>query len=382
MASEEIYSANKKQRLNKEDSVPEVLEEVHKPAELHHVAACPILSIAEAAEKLRAGEVVGFPTETVFGLGADATNDEAVAKIFRAKGRPSDNPLIVHVASMDQITFVKEIPEAARKLGDEFWPGPLSIVFEHSHGICERVRAGLDTIAVRIPSHPVALELLRKANVPVAAPSANTSGKPSPTRTEHVVHDLTGRIAGVVHGASCDVGLESTVVRLFSQPDGSCEAIILRPGGVTQEMIAKVIPNVSLDSALKSEKETPLAPGMKYKHYAPDAPLVILKGSDEFFKKTVEDALDTAGVTIGVMVSKESPCLKFLEANERIEVRILGAKSDLPEISQNLFHSLRSLDGSGVSRIFSECFANTGLGEALMNRLMKAASNQVLIESS
>jgi len=371
--------ARMRKRRKVEDSIPEQWEhEADEPKEVIPLK-CPILSVSAAAEKLQQGEVVAFPTETVFGLGADATNERAVAKIFEAKGRPSDNPLIVHVASIEQIDFVEDISDTVQALAEKFWPGPLSIVFQHKAGICERARAGLDTVAVRVPNHPIAQALLQAANVPVAAPSANLSGKPSPTRTEHVIHDLKGRISGVVDGSSCDVGLESTVIRVFEKQGEPPEIVILRPGGITREMLSTVVPNVRLDSALKKDDDVPLAPGMKYRHYAPEAPLVCLNGSDDFFVQTVKKALHSRQ-RVGVLISRENEFASFFESEENVEVAYLGSRSNVKEISRNLFDCLRRLDQRNVDRLFAETFPDIGLGTALMNRLRKAASNCVMKE--
>lgn len=360
-------------RPRSEDGTPTSL----KRQKVEHSPSAGILSVPLAATKLQQGEVVAFPTETVFGLGADATNDAAVAKIFRAKGRPSDNPLIVHVASIDQITFVEEISDTAQKLAQKFWPGPLSIVFKHRSGICDKVRAGLDTVAVRIPAHPVALELLKAANVPVSAPSANISGKPSPTCTQHVLDDLANRgISGVVDGACCEVGVESTVVKLTGN-----KVTILRPGKVTKQMLETVVGtgNVHLDAHLKTEDETPLAPGMKYRHYAPEVPLLCVEGSDEFFRDTVLEGLKTHKL-VGVMYTSENEHKKEFERDDRILALNLGSRNDVAALCQNLFSCLRSLDQSKVTQIFSETVPAEGLGFAFMNRLLKAASNQIVTE--
>jgi len=341
--------------------------------------ACPILSMEDAARALREGKPVAFPTETVFGLGADARSNEAVAKIYQAKGRPSDNPLIVHVGCMEQITFVESISDTAQKIGERFWPGPLSIVFKHKDGICSRVRAGQDSVAVRIPSHPVAQELLKLANVPVAAPSANISGKPSPTCTEHVQKDFGSRIGGVVDGASCNVGVESTVIKV---DEGAAPRVtVLRPGNVTVEMLETVVGsgNVILDAHLTSANATPLAPGMKYRHYAPDASLHCVVGSDSFLKKTVESALQSHK-RVGLMMTRENMFFDFFQSHSSVCVVNLGSRYDVEDICKRLFFCLRSLDESDVTQIFSETVEADGVGLAFMNRLLKAASNRVIHE--
>jgi len=275
------------------------------------------------------------------------------------------------------VTFVEEITDLHRALADAFWPGPLSIVFKHRHGICDRVRAGLDTVAVRIPNHPVALELLNTCKLPIAAPSANISSKPSPTKTEHVLHDLAGRISGVVAGQSCDVGVESTVIQLLQEGDEP-QIVILRPGKITKSMLETVVPNVRLDACLTSDKETPRAPGMKYRHYAPSAPCACIEGSDHFFFETAGAALDNHK-RIGLMLTKENTYRADFESMPDVEVVLLGSRNNIDEICQNLFHCLRRLDAmEDVTQIFSETFSTEGVGYAAMNRLLKAASNHVI----
>ncbi|MEH6956774.1 L-threonylcarbamoyladenylate synthase, partial [Neobacillus drentensis] len=232
--------------------------------------------VVDAANFLRDNEVVALPTETVYGLGGNAESDVAVAKIFAAKGRPSDNPLIIHIADKKQLsTFVAEVPDKAEVLMEAFWPGPLTIIFKKKEGVlAESATAGLATIAVRMPDHPVALALLKCCGLPIAAPSANSSGKPSPTNAQHVLDDLNGKIAGVIDGGATGIGVESTVI-------DCTEAIpvILRPGGVTKEQLKAVIGEVRVDAALTDEAARPKAPGMKYQHYAPNAPLYMVSGT-------------------------------------------------------------------------------------------------------
>ncbi|KHE69210.1 L-threonylcarbamoyladenylate synthase, partial [Halobacillus sp. BBL2006] len=231
-------------------------------------------SIEEAAQLLRNQHVVAFPTETVYGLGADATNEEAVQRIFEAKGRPSDNPLIVHVADIEQVEeLAQNIPERAYQLMEAFWPGPLTLVLESNGVAAKNVTAGLSTIGIRMPDHPLALALLRNAGKPLAAPSANRSGRPSPTEAEHVWQDLNGRVSGILDGGATGVGVESTVLDCTSQPP-----VILRPGGVTKEDLEKILSKVDIDNALKDEQRQPKSPGMKYTHYAPEAPLWLVEG--------------------------------------------------------------------------------------------------------
>ncbi|HHT7237515.1 TPA: L-threonylcarbamoyladenylate synthase [Bacillus cereus] len=326
--------------------------------------------LKEAARLLRENEAVAFPTETVYGLGANAMDDEAIAKIFEAKGRPSDNPLIVHIGTKSQLDgIVREIPPVAEKLMEHFWPGPLTIILPRKKGISERVTAGLNTVGVRMPDHPVALALLEEANVPVAAPSANRSGRPSPTLASHVYEDLNGKIAGIVDGGATGVGVESTVIDCTSEVP-----TILRPGGITKEQLEAVIGNVSLDPALKDEKEKPKSPGMKYTHYAPKAPLSIVEGSHEFIQRIVDEK-KKEGFKVGVLTTEE-----YQRVYSADIVLSCGVRSDLASVATKLYDVLRTFDASEVDVIFSESFPNEGIGNAIMNRLTKAAGHHIITE--
>ncbi|HDR8062842.1 L-threonylcarbamoyladenylate synthase [Bacillus thuringiensis] len=326
--------------------------------------------LQEAAKLLRENEAVAFPTETVYGLGANAMDDEAIAKIFEAKGRPSDNPLIVHIGTKSQLDgIVKEIPPVAEKLMAHFWPGPLTIILPRKEGISERVTAGLNTVGVRMPDHPVALALIEEANVPVAAPSANRSGRPSPTLASHVYEDLNGKIAGIVDGGATGVGVESTVIDCTSPVP-----TILRPGGITKEQLEAVIGTVSLDPALKDEKEKPKSPGMKYTHYAPKAPLSIVEGSREFIQQLV-DGKKEEGFKVGVLTTEE-----YQHVYNADVILSCGVRSDLASVATKLYDVLRTFDASEVDVIFSESFPNEGIGNAIMNRLTKAAGHHIIIE--
>ncbi|HDW3053469.1 TPA: threonylcarbamoyl-AMP synthase [Bacillus cereus] len=326
--------------------------------------------LQEAAKLLRENEAVAFPTETVYGLGANAMDDEAIAKIFEAKGRPSDNPLIVHIGTKSQLDgIVKEIPPVAEKLMAHFWPGPLTIILPRKEGISERVTAGLNTVGVRMPDHPVALALIEEANVPVAAPSANRSGRPSPTLASHVYEDLNGKIAGIVDGGATGVGVESTVIDCTSTVP-----TILRPGGITKEQLEVVIGTVSLDPALKDEKEKPKSPGMKYTHYAPKAPLSIVEGSREFIQQLVDEKKEE-GFKVGVLTTEE-----YQHVYNADVILSCGVRSDLASVATKLYDVLRTFDASEVDVIFSESFPNEGIGNAIMNRLTKAAGHHIIIE--
>ncbi|WP_270180639.1 L-threonylcarbamoyladenylate synthase [Alkalihalobacillus sp. CinArs1] len=326
--------------------------------------------IAEAAEVLKQNEVVAFPTETVYGLGGNALSEQAVAKIFEAKGRPADNPLIVHVASRPHVEkLVPEIPSEAAQLMDAFWPGPLTIVLRGGKGVATNVTAGLDTVAIRMPDHPVALALLEAADIPLAAPSANLSGKPSPTTAAHVIHDLTGRVAGVVDGGATGVGLESTVV------DCSGDTItILRPGGITKEQLEEVVGHVEIDPALTDESHKPKSPGVKYKHYAPSAPVTLVDGTSSFLQAIV-DKRRKQGLKVGILATEES------ESGYLADVVIpCGSRSDLVTVANRLYDVLRNFDEAEVDEIYSEVFTEEGVGAAVMNRLSKAASGNVIKE--
>ncbi|MGB3367753.1 MAG: L-threonylcarbamoyladenylate synthase [Acidaminobacteraceae bacterium] len=332
--------------------------------------------LEEAARLLRENEVVAFPTETVYGLGGNALSKEAISKIYKAKGRPSDNPLIVHIAEISDLdVLVAEIPEVAKKLMDKFWPGPLTLIFKKSDKVPAQVTGGLNTVAVRMPSHAVARELIRLSGVPVAAPSANISGKPSPTSFEHVIADLSGRVAAIVCGDVSSVGLESTVVDISSK-----NPMILRPGGVTIEMLSKVVDNVSYDPAIIniSEKDNliPMSPGMKYRHYSPSAPLIVINCKDKDFVLVLNDLakdLDFELSDIGVLCSKGAS----LELSNYV-VKNVGAYNDLDEVASNLFDALRYFDTTSVKIIYAQGFPLVGIGQAIMNRLNKASGGKAI----
>lgn len=328
-----------------------------------------LTEVSEAAGLLKRGEVVAFPTETVYGLGADATSREAVAKIFEAKGRPADNPLIVHAAALEQIQlYVTAIPEVARQLLEAFSPGPLTIILNSNGTIAENVTAGLPTVAVRIPDHPVARALIEAAGLPLAAPSANLSGRPSPTSAAHVYQDLNGRIAGLIDGGNTGVGLESTVVDCTAEIP-----VILRPGGITKEELEKVVGEVMIDPALLEEgkREAPRAPGMKYAHYAPEAPLWLVEGSPAFLQEQMEACRD-AGYRTGVIASRETAAeLEF------DQVKVCGSHANLKEVASQLYETLRYFKKADVDVILCETFADEGVGHAIMNRLHKAASRKL-----
>lgn len=313
--------------------------------------------IREAAALLSEGELVAFPTETVYGLGADATNEEAVAKIFAAKGRPQDNPLIAHVATVEQLRgLVDNLPDYVEELIKAYSPGPLTYVLPTNGTCATNVTAGLSTIAVRIPDHPVALSILQACNLPIAAPSANISGKPSPTAASHVYEDLQGKIAGIVDGGPTGVGLESTVISCREN-----DVVILRPGGITKEQIEEIIPVADI---VMENNEKPASPGMKYKHYSPEVPLWLVEGNAEAIQQVV-DKEQHKGKKIAVLASKE--IYQQVKADERFN---LG--DNLSEVASRLYDALRTFKEAEVDLIIAEVFPETGIGEAVMNRLRKA----------
>ena len=335
----------------------------------------PSAELAEAAEILKTGGLVAFPTETVYGLGGDALNPEASSKIYAAKGRPSDNPLIVHIADeVDLHKIAKNIPESAYKLMDVFWPGPMTLIFQKREVVPDSTTGGLTTVAVRMPSDNVAFELIRRSGVMIAAPSANTSGRPSPTSASHVYEDLNGKIDMIIDGGDCKYGIESTIVDMTGEVP-----TILRPGYITKEMLEDVLGEVAIDPAIMGlNKDTrPKAPGMKYTHYAPKGKMYIVEGDSQ---KAVIKCINrlvkerhVAGCKVGILATR-----KNASSYEADKVIVIGARDDELMISSNLYRSLREFDASGVDYIYSESFAGTGLGSAIMNRLIKAAGHRVI----
>lgn len=327
--------------------------------------------LVDAAHFLRENEVIALPTETVYGLGGNAESDEAVAKIYAAKGRPGDNPLIIHIADRGQLTqFAAEVPATAEALMEAFWPGPLTIIFKKKDGVLsETATAGLATVAVRMPDHPVALALLEACGLPIAAPSANSSGKPSPTTADHVLDDLQGKIAGVVDAGPTGVGVESTVIDCTESVP-----VILRPGGVTREQLEAVIGEVRVDPALTNDDSQPKAPGMKYRHYAPNAPLYLVSGTKEFLQRLADEKRQE-GLRVGVLATEES------EADYSAElVLACGRRTELGTVAAALYDTLRRFNQADVDIIFSEMFPSEGVGHAIMNRLQKAAGNKIISE--
>lgn len=327
--------------------------------------------INKAAEVIRNGGIVAFPTETVYGLGANALDANACKKIFIAKGRPQDNPLIVHVADFDIERYVKYIPDKARILMENFWPGPITIIMKKSEIIPDTVTAGLDSVGIRMPENRVARKLIEASGVPIAAPSANLSGKPSPTTIEHCINDLTGRVDMIIGGDKCQVGLESTVV----DTDGD-RITILRPGAITKEMMEEVVGEVFIDPAINGITDkniVPKAPGMKYRHYAPKAPLTIVCGDADRVVEYINAKVLEGKKKIGVMSTDETHDKYRAE-----HVISLGSRKNPGKIAANLFDSLREFDKIDVDQIYSEGFPEGNLGLAIMNRLKKAAGNNII----
>ncbi|MFW5999456.1 MAG: L-threonylcarbamoyladenylate synthase [Halanaerobiaceae bacterium] len=328
--------------------------------------------IGFGAELLQKGEIVAFPTETVYGLGADATRREAVKKIFAAKGRPVDNPLIVHISEKDQLNRVVEgiLPSGADGLMEEFWPGPLTLILNRGQGITDTVTAGLETVAVRMPRHPVARALITVSGLPLAAPSANSSGFPSPTRAEHVLQDLEGGIPLVIDGGPCPVGVESTVVDLTAaSPE------ILRPGGVPREEI-EVALGRQVSVNVSGEKGRPSSPGMKYRHYAPQTPVYLFATGDlAAAEKIREDNLEKK--IVFVLTAETAEEVANLPG---VGVRILAEREDLETAARRLFWLLRELDEEDYDLVAVEAVPRHGLGEAIMNRLHKAAHNDIYLK--
>lgn len=381
-----------------------------------------------AAETLKSGGLVAFPTETVYGLGANALQKEAIHKIYKAKGRPSDNPLIVHIADMASLdNLVIEKPSLWELLAHEFWPGPLTMIFKKSSMIPDEITAGLNTVAIRMPSHPIAIALIKASGLPIAAPSANSSGRSSPTLASHVYEDLNGKIDLIIDGGSTDVGLESTVLDITSTPP-----IILRPGGVTLEQLRSIKHDISLDPALISDSDSalvsrtslipdnnikggsdtkknfqsdfnndfnnyfkdslkdpsvdfiPKSPGLKYKHYSPKAPLIIVDGDpDKIVNKINELVREKKNVEkrIGILATEQTKGYYIdenINKNNNVIVMSLGDRNHPEEIASNLFSSFREMDEQKVDIIFSEGININGIGLAIMNRMKKAAGFNII----
>ncbi len=334
-----------------------------------------IPELHEAANILSNGGTVVFPTETVYGLGANALDEVAITKIYEAKGRPSDNPLIVHISSIEAIDKIAQnISDKAKMLMDKFWPGPLTLIFKKSDRIPQNVTGGLDTVAIRMPSHPIAKKLIELSQIPVAAPSANLSGKPSPTREEHVLQDLEGRVDVIICGGSSEVGVESTVIDMTTDIP-----MILRPGGVTKEEIEEVIGKVQIDPGILMDQRNnikPKSPGMKYTHYSPEAEVIMVNGELNNIIEKIEDIRkekELSGYKIGIMATEETKS-KYHGGT----IISVGSRMELKTVASNLFKTLREFDEKKVDLIIAEGFQDSGMGQAIMNRLTKAAGYNIV----
>lgn len=326
--------------------------------------------LTEAAEILKNGGLVAFPTETVYGLGANGLDEKACKRIYEAKGRPSDNPLILTIGDLDGLyKIVGKVTENAKKIIDAFWPGPITLVLPKADCVPETVTGGLDTVAVRYPSNKIARELIKIAGIPVAAPSANSSGKPSPTRASHVEFDLNGKIEMIIDGGAADWGLESTILDVSED-----KPVLLRPGAVTQDMIEDVVGEIDVDPAVYSKPDgniVPKAPGMKYKHYSPSAKVILVSGSMENVISTINEKIsadEKNGLRVGVMATTQTKD-RYISG----EVLVVGDRTKPETIGANLFKILRKFDFIGVDIVYSEVFDEDGEGAAIMNRLNKAA---------
>ena len=330
----------------------------------------------KAGDILKKGGLVAFPTETVYGLGGDALSPAASAKIYAAKGRPSDNPLIVHIADQGALELLaREVPETAKRLADHFWPGPLTMILPKSDIVPRETTGGLDTVAIRMPSHPAAYELIRSSGIYIAAPSANTSGRPSPTTAAHVMEDLDGRIDMVIDGGKVEIGLESTIIDLTGDIP-----TILRPGYITKKQLEAVIGHVEVDPAIITGNYDPnlrpKAPGMKYRHYAPKGELTIVEGGREDVAMVINHLTaenDAAGLKTAVIASEEN-----MDLYRAAQVINIGSRAHETEVAANLYDVLRRMDEMEIDRIYAESFAGEGIGTAIMNRLLKAAGHRVL----
>ena len=330
--------------------------------------------IDRAGDIIKQGGLVAFPTETVYGLGGDALNRESSRKIYAAKGRPSDNPLIVHIADMEALAgIVSEIPDVALKLADNFWPGPLTMIFNKSDVVPMDTTGGLDTVAVRMPVDSVARAFIRASGGYVAAPSANISGRPSPTSARFVEEDMDGRIDMIIKGDDSRIGLESTIVDITSE-----KPMILRPGYITKEMLEEVVGEVTIDPTILDAActERPKAPGMRYRHYAPKGDLTVVKGPEDEVVEYINLAcasMESSGKKVGVIATGENVS-NYSCAN----IKCVGSRTDEEEIAHRLYSILREFDDEDMEVIYSEAFDEGGLGGAIMNRLLKAAGHQVI----
>lgn len=332
--------------------------------------------LQDAAAILQKEGLVAFPTETVYGLGGDALDTEAAKKIYAAKGRPSDNPLIVHIADVNSLRdLAEEVPKQAYQLADKFWPGPLTMIMPKSSKVPYGTTGGLNTVAIRMPSNKIALQLIRESGVYIAAPSANISGRPSPTKAEHVIEDLSGKIDMIIDGGAVGIGLESTIVDLTGKVP-----TILRPGYITKEMLEEVVGTVDVDKTITAKSMDPnlkpKAPGMKYKHYAPKADLTIVEGAEQAVVEKINEYASQKikeGYRVGVIATDET-----FSKYKASCVMTIGSRNNDEQIARGLYAILRDFDEQHVDFIYSEGFADSNLGQAIMNRLLKAAGYHVV----
>ena len=330
--------------------------------------------INAAGQILKQGGLVAFPTETVYGLGANALDEEAARKTYAAKGRPSDNPLIVHIASLEDLyPITKKVPEKAVALAEKFWPGPLTMIFEKSELVPHGTTGGLETVAVRMPDNEVALALIRAGGGYVSGPSANKSGRPSPTMARHVLDDLEGRIDMILDGGPVHIGVESTIVDMTVEPP-----MILRPGAVTKEMLEETVGEVTVDHTILTAdaKTPPKAPGMKYRHYAPRAEMTVVEGTLEKVVDKIGElaaARENEGHRVGIIATQET-----MGRYDHENLKRIGTREDESTVAANLYAILREFDDDGTEYIYSEAFASDGIGSAVMNRLLKAAGHHVI----
>ena len=330
--------------------------------------------LSRAGALIKQGELVAFPTETVYGLGGDALKEDSARKIYAAKGRPSDNPLIIHIAKWKDIYYIcREIPKAAEKLAEAFWPGPLTMILKKSEVVPFATTGGLDTVAVRLPGHAVARAFIEAAGGYVAAPSANVSGRPSPTLAKYVLEDMKGKIPLIIDGGEVGIGVESTIVDLTEE-----KPVILRPGYITHEMLEQVLGEVAEDATMMESLRdvAPKAPGMKYRHYAPKGSLTIVSGDTEAVTKYINEACREAaeqGKRTGVLCTRET-----IDRYEADSVKCIGSRADESTVAQGLYKVLRECDEEELEVLFAESFDTQGIGQAIMNRLLKAAGHQVI----
>lgn len=331
-------------------------------------------AMQEAGRILRQGGLVAFPTETVYGLGGDALNENSSAKIYAAKGRPSDNPLIVHITDMKALEpIVSEIPKEAYSLAEKYWPGPLTMIFHKSEAVPLATTGGLSTVAVRMPSHKTARALIEAAGGYVAAPSANRSGRPSPTVAKYVIEDLEGYVDMIIDGGEVNIGLESTIIDLTGD-----SPMILRPGYITEAMLKEAIGQVEIDKTLLDSHSTqaPKAPGMKYRHYAPRGSLTVVEGEPSkvtaFINERIKE-LEAEGIKTGVIATDESKDLYLGDS-----IKNVGSRADEEMVARRLFRILREFDDEKIEVMFAESFSEEGMGQAIMNRLLKAAGHQIV----